>query len=91
MFLHSNIKLAYKLYYFKYLYSGIIQERVQSMKSNYDFHTMLERATLSFGTTRVTSKVALIAGSSQHGKARLASVAWKEETNYTILLAAPIN
>ena len=40
------------------------------------FSTMLERATLSLGTTRVTSKVALWAGSSQQGRARRASAAW---------------
>ncbi len=39
--------------------------------------TMLDKATLSFGTTKVTSNVAFMAGSSQHGNARLASVAWK--------------
>lgn len=39
--------------------------------------TMLERATLFFGTTRVTSNVALTAGSSQQGKALRASVAYK--------------
>uniref|UniRef100_A0A182QAY0 Uncharacterized protein n=1 Tax=Anopheles farauti TaxID=69004 RepID=A0A182QAY0_9DIPT len=36
---------------------------------------MFERATRSFGTTSVMSKVALMAGSSQHGKQRRASVA----------------
>ena len=35
---------------------------------------MLHKATLSLGTMREISKVALMAGSSQHGKARLASV-----------------
>ena len=35
---------------------------------------MLDRATLSLGAMRVISNVALIAGSSQQGKARLASV-----------------
>ncbi len=39
--------------------------------------TIFDRATLSFGTIRVMSKVALIAGSSQQGKARRASVAWR--------------
>ena len=39
---------------------------------------MFERATLSLGTIRVTSKVALWAGSSQQGRARLASAAWRE-------------
>lgn len=39
--------------------------------------TMLERATLFFGTTRVTSNVAFTAGSSQQGKALRASVAYK--------------
>ena len=42
-------------------------------------HTMFERATLSFGTTRLISKVALTAGSSQQGNARRASVDWKQE------------
>ena len=41
------------------------------------FSTMLERATLSLGTTKVTSKVALWAGSSQQGRARRASAAWE--------------
>ena len=41
----------------------------------YVMYTMLERATLSLGTIRVTSKVALWAGSSQQGRARLASAA----------------
>jgi len=41
---------------------------------------MFERATLSFGTTKVTSNVAFTAGSSQHGNARLASVALKINT-----------
>jgi hypothetical protein len=36
--------------------------------------TMLDSATLFSGTTRVTLNVALMAGSSQHGKQRLASV-----------------
>ena len=40
--------------------------------------TMLDRATLSLGTTSVTSKVAFTAGSSQHGKDLLASVACHE-------------
>lgn len=40
--------------------------------------TIFDKATLSFGTIRVMSKVALIAGSSQQGKARRASVAWRE-------------
>ena len=39
---------------------------------------MFDKATLSFGTTKVMSKVALSAGSSQHGNARRASVGWKE-------------
>ena len=38
---------------------------------------MLDRATLSLGTTSVTSNVALQAGSSQQGIARLASVDYK--------------
>lgn len=38
--------------------------------------TMFDRATLSLGTIRVISKVALIAGSSQQGNALRASVAW---------------
>ena len=37
--------------------------------------TMFERTTRSFGAIIVMSKVALIAGSSQHGNALLASVA----------------
>ena len=37
--------------------------------------TMLDSATRSLGTIRVMSKVALMAGSSQQGKARRASVA----------------
>jgi hypothetical protein len=37
--------------------------------------TILDNATLLSGTTRVISKVALMAGSSQQGKQRLASVA----------------
>ena len=39
--------------------------------------TMLERATLFLGTTSVTSNVAFTAGSSQQGKARRASVAYR--------------
>ena len=39
---------------------------------------MFDKATLSFGTTKVMSKVALSAGSSQQGNARRASVGWKE-------------
>ena len=35
---------------------------------------MFDKATLSFGTTKVMSKVALSAGSSQQGNARRASV-----------------
>ena len=35
---------------------------------------MFERMTLSFGPVTIRSKVALTAGSSQHGNARLASV-----------------
>ena len=38
---------------------------------------MFDRATLSLGTTSVTSNVALQAGSSQQGIARLASVDYK--------------
>uniref|UniRef100_A0A0E9W742 Uncharacterized protein n=1 Tax=Anguilla anguilla TaxID=7936 RepID=A0A0E9W742_ANGAN len=38
---------------------------------------IFDKATRSFGTMRVMSKVALIAGSSQQGKARRASVACK--------------
>lgn len=38
--------------------------------------TMFDKATLSLGTIRVISKVALMAGSSQQGKALRASVAW---------------
>ena len=38
---------------------------------------MFDRATLSLGTTSVTSNVALQAGSSQQGMARLASVDYK--------------
>ena len=37
---------------------------------------MFERATLSLGTMSVTLKVALCAGSSQHGRALLASAAY---------------
>lgn len=48
--------------------------------------TMLERAVLVLGTTRVTSKVALMAGSSQHGRARRASVDYKH-TNKTQLIS----
>ena len=36
--------------------------------------TMLDRATRSLGTTKVTSNVAFMAGSSQQGNARRASV-----------------
>ena len=43
--------------------------------SSSDLTGMLESAMRSLGTTRVTSKVAFSAGSSQHGKARRASVA----------------
>lgn len=42
-------------------------------------HTIFDKATRSLGTIRVMSKVALMAGSSQHGKARRASVAWERE------------
>ena len=45
--------------------------------------TMFERATLSFGTIRVTSNVALWVGSSQHGRARRASAAYKERGGHT--------
>lgn len=38
--------------------------------------TIFDKATLSLGTIRVISKVALMAGSSQQGKALRASVAW---------------
>ena len=43
---------------------------------------MFDRATLSLGTTSVTSNVALQAGSSQQGIARLASVDYKTCTVY---------
>lgn len=40
---------------------------------------MFDKATLSLGTTNEISKVALMAGSSQQGKALRASVALKRE------------
>ncbi len=49
------------------------------------FLTMFERATLSFGTTSVTSNVAFKAGSSQHGNARLASVGWKKSEFHNLI------
>lgn len=45
---------------------------------------MFDKATLSLGTTNEISKVALIAGSSQQGKALRASVALKEYKNIKI-------
>lgn len=42
--------------------------------------TILDKATLSLGTIRAMSKVALMAGSSQQGKALRASVAWRRGT-----------
>lgn len=42
--------------------------------------TIFDKATLSLGTIRVISKVALMAGSSQQGKALRASVAWSVGT-----------
>lgn len=39
-------------------------------------HTIFDKATLSLGTISAMSKVALMAGSSQQGKALRASVAW---------------
>lgn len=39
--------------------------------------TIFDKATRSLGTIRVMSKVALMAGSSQQGKALRASVAWR--------------
>lgn len=42
---------------------------------------MFDRATLSLGTTKVTSNVALRAGSSQQGNARRASVGCKKKFN----------
>lgn len=39
--------------------------------------TIFDKATRSLGTIKVMSKVALIAGSSQQGKALRASVAWR--------------
>lgn len=42
-------------------------------------HTIFDKATLSLGTTNEISKVALMAGSSQQGKALRASVALREE------------
>lgn len=41
--------------------------------------TMFDKATLSLGTTNEISKVALMAGSSQQGKALRASVALRKE------------
>lgn len=46
--------------------------------------TMFDKATRSLGTIRVMSKVALIAGSSQHGKALRASVAWSREKGHKV-------
>ena len=43
-------------------------------KVNDNQPTMLDRATRSLGTTKVTSNVAFMAGSSQQGNARRASV-----------------
>lgn len=40
---------------------------------------MFDKATLSLGTTKVTSNVALRAGSSQQGNARRASVGYKKK------------
>lgn len=42
--------------------------------------TIFDKATRSLGTIRAMSKVALIAGSSQQGKALRASVAWSGNT-----------
>lgn len=42
---------------------------------------MFDKATLSLGTTKVTSNVALRAGSSQQGNARRASVGYKKKKN----------
>lgn len=42
-------------------------------------HTMFDKATLSLGTINEISKVALMAGSSQQGKALRASVALRKE------------
>lgn len=52
--------------------------------------TMFDKATLSLGTISVISKVALMAGSSQQGKALRASVAWggKGETHTVKLLGS---
>lgn len=44
--------------------------------------TIFDKATRSLGTIREMSKVALIAGSSQQGKARRASVAWGEKREH---------
>lgn len=47
-------------------------------RSEHVTRTIFDKATRSLGTIRVMSKVALIAGSSQQGKALRASVAWRE-------------
>lgn len=49
-------------------------------------HTMFDKATLSLGTTNEISKVALMAGSSQQGKALRASVALRKKYEIQILL-----
>lgn len=50
-------------------------------RSEHMTRTIFDKATRSLGTIRVMSKVALIAGSSQQGKALRASVAWREEAD----------
>ena len=45
---------------------------------------MFDKATLSFGTIKVISNVARMAGSSQQGNARRAPVGWKLKHPFSI-------
>lgn len=67
---------------------GVVSKRMSRKLSSTLFSDttgIFDNATRSFGTTSVISNVALIAGSSQHGKHRLASVASLKITkNYPI-------
>ena len=62
---------------YTYKYSTILQFFILWIDLTCIYNTMFDRDTLSFGTIIVMSKVALTAGSSQQGKARLASAGWK--------------
>lgn len=55
---------------------GSPAERDSGGRGGEVIRTMFDKATLSLGTISVISKVALMAGSSQQGKALRASVAW---------------